>query len=217
MTARHVEGAAAYVPETTDLGRLADAVQDCRGCDLFRDTTQAVFGAGPAAATMMLVGEQPGDREDLDGRPFVGPAGRILDDALLAADITRKQVYLTNAVKHFKFTRAAGQKRRIHKTPSRTEVVACRPWLFAELGAVAPDVLVLLGATAAKALMGNDFRLSSHRGEVLRPPETVVPDNDLQIVVSIHPSAVLRTPREERDAAYDGLVADLRFAASLLA
>ncbi|ART71595.1 uracil-DNA glycosylase [Mycobacterium dioxanotrophicus] len=216
MTARHVEGAAAYVPETVDLGRLAGAVQGCRGCDLFQGTTQAVFGAGPAAATMMLVGEQPGDHEDRDGKPFVGPAGRVLDDALLAAEITREQVYLTNAVKHFKFTRAAGQKRRIHKTPSRTEVVACRPWLFAELGAVQPDVLVLLGATAAKALMGNDFRLSAHRGEVLRPPDPGVPDNDLQVVVSIHPSAVLRTPREGRDAAYDGLVADLRLAASLL-
>lgn len=216
MPARHVEGAAAYIPETAELDRLADAVQKCRGCDLFHGTTQAVFGVGPAVATMMLVGEQPGDREDREGQPFVGPAGRVLDDALLAAEIAREQVYLTNAVKHFKFTRAAGQKRRIHQTPSRTEVVACRPWLFAELGAVQPDVLVLLGATAAKSLMGNDFRLSAHRGEVLRPPDTGVHDEDLQVVVSIHPSAVLRTPREARDAAYDGLVADLRLAASLL-
>lgn len=218
MTVRHVEGAEPYIPGTTALDGLADAVQGCRGCDLFRDATQAVFGAGPATATMMLVGEQPGDREDREGQPFVGPAGRLLDDALLAAEVARDQVYLTNAVKHFKFTRAAGQKRRIHKTPSRTEVVACRPWLFAELGVVQPDVLVLLGATAAKSLMGNDFRLSAHRGEVLRMPASTVPADhrDPDVVVSIHPSAVLRAPREDRADAYDGLVADLRLAVSLL-
>ncbi|WP_018601573.1 UdgX family uracil-DNA binding protein [Mycobacterium sp. 155] len=218
MTARHVEGAEPYIPETTALTGLADAVQGCRGCDLFRDATQAVFGAGPATAAMMLVGEQPGDREDRDGQPFVGPAGRLLDDALRAAEVVRDQVYLTNAVKHFKFTRAAGQKRRIHKTPSRTEVVACRPWLFAELGVVQPDVLVLLGATAAKSLMGNDFRLSVHRGEVLRMPTSALPADHLypDVVVSIHPSAVLRAPRDMRADAYDGLVTDLRLAASLL-
>ncbi|WP_019971407.1 UdgX family uracil-DNA binding protein [Mycobacterium sp. 141] len=218
MTARHVEGAEPYIPETITLAGLADAVQGCRGCTLFRDATQAVFGAGPATATMMLVGEQPGDREDRDGQPFVGPAGRLLDDALLAAEVVRDQVYLTNAVKHFKFTRAAGQKRRIHKTPSRTEVVACRPWLFAELGVVQPDVLVLLGATAAKSLMGNDFRLSAHRGEVLRMPASAVTADHLDpdVVVSIHPSAVLRAPRDARADAYDGLVTDLRLAMSLL-
>jgi uracil-DNA glycosylase family protein len=216
MPTRHAEGAASYVPETTVLDRLADAVQKCQGCDLFHDATQAVFGAGPASATMMLVGEQPGDREDHQGQPFVGPAGRVLSDALLASGIAREQVYLTNAVKHFKFTRAAGQKRRIHKTPSRTEVVACRPWLFAELGAIQPEVLVLLGATAAKALMGNDFRLSAHRGEVLRLVGSTGVSTDPQVVVSIHPSAVLRAPREERAAAYQGLVADLQMAASLI-
>lgn len=217
MAVRHVQGAAAYVPESAALGRLADAVQKCRGCDLFHDATQAVFGAGPASAGMVLVGEQPGDREDRDGRPFVGPAGRVLDDALADSGISRGDVYLTNAVKHFKFTRAAGQKRRIHQAPSRTEVVACRPWLFVELASVRPAVLVLLGATAAKSLMGNDFRLTEHRGDKLRLPTSVAPSDDVDpvVVVSIHPSAVLRTPRDGRAAAYDGLVADLRLAASL--
>jgi uracil-DNA glycosylase family protein len=217
MPTRRAEGAASYIPETSALDKLASAAQKCHGCDLFHDATQAVFGAGPACASMMMVGEQPGDREDHDGQPFVGPAGRVLRDALLASGIAGERVYLTNAVKHFKFTRAAGQKRRIHKTPSRTEVVACRPWLFAELDAVEPEVLVLLGATAAKALMGSDFRLSAHRGEVLRLPGSAAPADhpDPDVVVSMHPSAVLRAPRDGRDAAYEGLVADLRLAASL--
>jgi len=214
--ARESQGAARFIPDSTDLHRLAEAVRRCRGCDLYRDATQAVFGAGPPSAAMMLVGEQPGDREDRAGSPFVGPAGRVLDEALAAADIDRDRVYLTNAVKHFKFSRVTGGKRRIHKTPSRTEVVACRPWLFTELGAVLPEVVVLLGATAAKSLLGSSFRLTAHRGEVLRLPdaerETVNPD----VVVSIHPSAVLRMSTQDRAAAYDGLVSDLRFAASLL-
>ncbi|MGE0219567.1 UdgX family uracil-DNA binding protein [Mycolicibacterium sp.] len=212
-------GAQDFVPESADLRTLAAAADGCRGCDLFRDATQAVFGDGPAGAAMVLVGEQPGDREDTAGQPFVGPAGRLLDKALVSAGVDREAVYLTNAVKHFKFSRAAGGKRRIHQTPTRTEVVSCRPWLFAELDAVDPDVVVLLGATAAKALMGNAFRLTAHRGEALELPE----DADLtplharpHVVATTHPSAVLRGPAERRQEAFDALVADLRAAARLL-
>lgn len=160
---------------------------------------------------MMLVGEQPGDREDRAGAPFVGPAGQILDKALASAEIDRSELYLTNAVKHFKFTPAERGKRRIHKTPSRTEVVACRPWLLAELDTVSPEVVVLLGATAAKSLLGNDFRLTRHRGEVIH---TTGPEDseDRALVATIHPSAVLRGPSDARDEAFDGLVADLRTA-----
>lgn len=205
-------GAAAFVPDTRVLTTLAAAARACHGCGLYRDATQVVFGAGPATAAMMLVGEQPGDREDLAGSPFVGPAGRLLDKAVESAGIERDQVYLTNAVKHFKFSRAAGQKRRIHQTPTRTEVVACRPWLLAELDAVRPDVLVLLGSTAATSLLGADFRLTRHRGEVLRLPPTTGVGVDPCVVVSIHPSAVLRARADGRDAAYAGLLADLQFA-----
>lgn len=200
-----------YLPDSRDLVSLADAAAGCRGCDLYRDAEQTVFGAGPASARMLLVGEQPGDREDRAGEPFVGPAGRLLDKALSAAAIDRGQVYLTNAVKHFKFTRASGSKRRIHKTPSRTEVVACRPWLFAELQAIEPEVVVLLGATAAKALLGTDFRLTEHRGEVLRAPEA-----DYAVVTTPHPSSVLRGPAERRAAGFGDLVHDLGTAAGLL-
>ena len=210
------QGAQDFVPDTGNLADLADAVQACRGCDLYQDADRAVFGAGSASAQIMLVGEQPGDQEDRAGAPFVGPAGKLLDKALVAAGIDRDRVYVTNAVKHFKFTRVG--KRRIHKTPSRTEVVACRPWLIAELDAVQPDPLVLLGATAAKALLGNEFRLNAHRGEVLRLPAD---DGAIelgfapQVVVTVHPSSVLRGPPEDREKAFDALVADLRFAAGL--
>jgi DNA polymerase len=206
-------GAADFVPPTRSLTVLADAVRGCRGCDLYRDAEQAVFGAGPRSAHLMLVGEQPGDREDRMGRPFVGPAGRLLDKALDAASVDRAGVYVTNAVKHFKFTERG--KRRIHQKPSRTEVVACRPWLLAELAAVAPDTLVLMGATAAQSLLGNDFRLTAHRGEVLALPDAPAPAPD--VVVTIHPSAVLRGPDESRAQAFDSLVEDLRFAAGLRA
>ncbi len=166
---------------------------------------------------MMLVGEQPGDQEDRAGAPFVGPAGRVLDKALDAAGIERDALYVTNAVKHFKFVRAERGPRRIHKTPSRIEVVACRPWLFAELDIVMPDVAVLMGATAAKSLLGNDFRLTAHRREVIRPPVNPdLPDLDVDLVVTVHPSSILRGPPQTRDEAFDGLVADLRFAAALL-
>lgn len=215
-TATKHRSAQEFVPNSRDLDTLAEAARGCRGCDLYRDADQTVFGAGPGSARLLLVGEQPGDREDRAGEPFVGPAGRLLDKALAAADIDREHVYLTNAVKHFKFTRAAGNKRRIHKTPSRTEVVACRPWLFAELQAIEPEVVVLLGATAAKALLGNDFRLTVHRGEVLRPPEDLGLDGGFDAVATPHPSSVLRGRPEQRESAFADLVADLGTAAGLL-
>jgi len=204
-------GAQDFVPHTADLAELAAAAGECRGCGLYRDATQAVFGAGGRSARIMMIGEQPGDKEDLAGLPFVGPAGRLLDRALDAADIDRDELYVTNAVKHFKFTRAAGGKRRIHKTPSRTEVVACRPWLIAEMTSVEPDVVVLLGATAAKALLGNDFRVTQHRGEVLH----VDIPGDPALVPTVHPSSLLRGPKEERESAFAGLVDDLRVAAGV--
>lgn len=213
-------GAEEFVPATRDLGELADAAHACKGCDLYLEATQVVFGSGHRTAAVMLIGEQPGDQEDRAGAAFVGPAGKLLDRALLAAGIDRDAVYVTNAVKHFKFSRPERGKRRIHKTPSRTEVVACRPWLIAELDAVRPDVVVLLGATAAKSLMGNDFRITAHRGEVLRFPDddaVVDLDVDPQVVPTVHPSSVLRGPPGERDKAFDALVADLKVAAGLLA
>ncbi len=212
-----VPGAQEFVPKTDDLEDLAAAVQACRGCDLYQDADRAVFGAGSSSAQVMLVGEVPGDQEDRAGLPFVGPAGKLLDKALVSAGIDRERVYVTNAVKHFKFTRAG--KRRIHKTPSRTEVVACRPWLIAELTTVQPDLLVLLGATAAKSLLGSDFRITAHRGEALRLPAddiAVQPDLDPHVVATVHPSSVLRGPPEDRERAFDALVADLRFAAGLV-
>jgi uracil-DNA glycosylase family protein len=210
-----VPGAKDFVPHTRDISVLADAVQACRGCELYRDATQGVFGQGDWTATVMLIGEQPGDQEDRAGAPFVGPAGKLLDKALVAAGIDRSGVYVTNAVKHFKFTLPERGTRRIHKTPSRTEVVACRPWLLAELDAVRPDVVVLLGATAAKALLGNDFRLTAHRGEVLGLPATDL-DIDPAVVATAHPSSVLRGPAENREQAFAALTEDLRVAARLM-
>lgn len=211
--------AADFVPDTTDLDELAASAQGCKGCDLYLDATQAVFGAGSAEAEMVLVGEQPGDQEDKAGAPFVGPAGRLLDKALVAAGIERDRLYVTNAVKHFKFTLPERGKRRIHKKPSRTEVVACRPWLIHELMALQPDVVVLMGATAAQSLLGSTFRLTAHRGEALSLPrgeDTGILDLDPRVTVTVHPSSVLRGPPSERDKAFDALVSDLRFAAELL-
>ena len=211
--------AADFVPDTDDPKELAAAARSCKGCDLYLNANQTVFGAGPTGAAVMLVGEQPGDQEDKAGEPFVGPAGRLLDKALAAADIDRDRLYVTNAVKHFKFTLPERGKRRIHKTPSRTEVVACRPWLLAELMSVQPEVVVLLGATAAQALMGGTFRLTAHRGERLHLPaakETANLAFEPDVVVSAHPSSVLRGPSSEREKAFEALVSDLRFAAGLL-
>jgi DNA polymerase len=193
-----------------DLARLAHDAADCCACELWRNATQTVFGEGPARAKLMLVGEQPGDREDLAGRPFVGPAGRVLDEALTAAGIDRGGVYVTNAVKHFKWQ--ARGKRRIHDKPNRAEVAACRPWLDGELAAVRPRVLVLLGATAAQALLGAAFRVTRERG---RPIEgTGFADH---VLATVHPSAIVRIrDAAERAEAEQGLVDDLGAAAALL-
>jgi DNA polymerase len=199
--------AAPYIPATTDLDELSRAADGCRGCPLYADATQTVFGAGPAGARIVLVGEQPGDQEDRAGEPFVGPAGRLLDSALNEAGIDRTSAYVTNAVKHFKF-RASG-KRRIHATPDTFEVAACKPWLLTELSLLTPQVVVLLGATAGKALLGPSFRVTKSRG-VLMPS----PVGDAQIVATLHPSAVLRA--EDRAGAKAGLVADLKVAADAL-
>jgi uracil-DNA glycosylase family protein len=200
--------AAAYVPASRDLRKLRRAADRCEGCPLYLDATQTVFGAGPKDARLVLVGEQPGDQEDRAGEPFVGPAGRLLDSALEEAGIDRSTTYVTNAVKHFKF-RPVG-KRRIHATPDTFEVAACKPWLLAELSVLSPDVLVLLGATAAKALLGPSFRVTKSRGVLMPAPEV-----DAQVLATLHPSAVLRA--EDRVAAKAGLVSDLRVAATALA
>jgi DNA polymerase len=199
------------VAHARSLTALRREAAGCRNCDLWRDATQTVFGEGRAGAALMLVGEQPGDREDTVGRPFVGPAGRLLDQALEEARIVREEVYVTNAVKHFKW-RARG-KRRIHDKPNAAEVAACRPWLDGELGAVSPRVLVLLGATAAQALLGRAFRVTKERG---RPIEGTgfAP----YVVATVHPSAIVRIgDADERAAALGGLVEDLRVAARLAA
>ena len=195
-----------FFPQRQSLSTLREAVQHCRGCGLYQDATQAVFGEGGAGARLMLVGEQPGDREDLAGQPFVGPAGALLDRCLDEAGIDRSLAYVTNVVKHFRFRREG--KRRIHRTPGVEHVRACLPWLRGELDAVAPQVVVTLGATAAKALLGSGFRLTQHRGEVLGAPELP----GLPLVATIHPSAVLRGPQDRRTAALDELVDDLALA-----
>ena len=194
--------AAPFVPPTTELAALRDAAAQCRGCPLWEPATQVVFGRGEPSARLLLLGEQPGDVEDQKGLPFVGPAGRLLVQALDEAEVDRSDVYVTNAVKHFKFV--ARGKRRIHATPDSWEVAACRPWLAAELAAVQPELVVLLGATAAKTVFGSSFRVTQQRGVVLEWPE---PDGP-RAVATIHPSAVLRA--DDRDSALAGLVADLR-------
>ena len=208
MPAVRPEGAERYVPDRRSLGRMREAVQACRGCDLWRDATQAVFGEGSAHASLVLVGEQPGDQEDRQGHPFVGPAGRLLDRGLESAGIESGMVYRTNAVKHFKWEPRG--KRRIHKSPSRWEVAACGPWLAAELDALSPEVLVLLGATAAQALFGPGFRVTRERGRPHPGP------GEATAVATVHPSAVLRARDEDRGREMDMFVDDLRAAAALL-
>jgi DNA polymerase len=203
------ESAAAYLPERPTLPRLREAAAGCRACALWQTGTQTVFGEGPARAEVMLVGEQPGDQEDKQGRPFVGPAGRVLDEALELAGVDRGRAYLTNAVKHFKWE--ARGTRRIHAKPTWSEQMACKPWLEAELAAVRPRVLVCLGATAAQSLLGKQFRVTKERGRWL--------ESDLAeyVTATIHPSAVLRErDTESRHRALAGLVADLKLAASVL-
>jgi uracil-DNA glycosylase len=201
--------AAPFVPDTTSVKTLSAAAHECRGCDLYKTATQVVFGAGPKKARVMLVGEQPGDQEDRQGQPFVGPAGALLDKALEDAGIPRDEVYVTNAVKHFKWEPRG--KRRIHKKPRASEIKACRPWLEAELRAVKPAVIVCLGATAAQSVFGSQFKLMQQRGRVLA--SALAP----QAVATIHPSAVLRAPDSEgRREAYAMLVADLKVVAKAL-
>lgn len=210
------------VPATRSLTRLRAAAADCRACDLYRDATQTVFGEGPRDAPVMLVGETPGDVEDREGRPFTGPAGRLLDRALDEAGLDRDRAYVSNAVKHFKFHREG--KRRIHEKPDAGEIAACRPWLRAELSAVRPRVLVVLGATAAATILGRSFRVTKQHGEPLEwadyaedSPLTTddgPPIDDAVVVATVHPSAVLRS--RDRDAAYAGFVADLRAVVDVL-
>jgi DNA polymerase len=196
-------GAQAFLPAERTLASLRAAIVTCRGCPLYRDATQAVFGEGRAHARIMMIGEQPGDSEDLAGRPFVGPAGRVLDGALAAAGIPREDVYVTNVVKHFKFTRRG--KRRIHDKPTQYEVAACRPWLDSELERVAPDIVVVLGATAAQSLLGRMFRVTKERG--IERATSLAPHT----FATVHPASVLRAPDEaQREEARQAFFADLQ-------
>jgi DNA polymerase len=201
-------GETAAVPATRALPKLAAAARGCHACPLWERATQTVFGEGLAHAPLLLVGEQPGDQEDLRGRPFVGPAGDVLDRALAEAGVERREAYVTNVVKHFKFEERG--KRRIHKKPGAVEIAACLPWLEAELEAVAPRVLVCLGATAAQALLGRDFRLMENHGRIVRRA------SDPPAIATIHPSAVLRAPDPAaQEKLYKMIVGDLRAAARL--
>ncbi len=204
------ETAAPLVPERPTLERLREAAAGCKACDLWRSGTQTVFGEGARESEVMFVGEQPGDQEDVQGRPFVGPAGRLLDEAMVEAGIDRTKAYVTNAVKHFKWEPRG--KRRIHQKPNAAELAACRPWLDAELEVVKPSVLVALGATAAQSLLGRSFRVTKQRGVPIDAPD-VAP----HVVATVHPSSILRAPDEEaRREAYADFVADLRVVAELV-
>jgi uracil-DNA glycosylase family protein len=193
--------AADFLPERRTMPSLREAVQGCRGCSLYANATQAVFGEGPAKAEIVMVGEQPGDQEDRRGKPFVGPAGRILSQGLEEAGIDRTKVFVTNVVKHFKFERRG--KRRIHKRPAAEEVKACRPWFDAELDVVKPKALVALGATAAQDLFGRSFRVTKQRGEPLDFPFAPL------VMATIHPSAILRADDDQREEEYRRFVEDL--------
>jgi uracil-DNA glycosylase family protein len=205
---RAVETAAPLVPERLSMTALREASAGCKACPLWETGTQTVFGEGKRSAQLMLVGEQPGDREDREGSPFVGPAGRLLDEALAEAGIDRGLTYVTNVVKHFKWT--ARGKRRIHQKPNWSEIAACRPWLDAELELVKPRVLVCLGATAAQALLGRDFRVTQRRGELVDTP--LAP----KTLATVHPSSILRAESDAREAEYAAFVDDLRVVARLL-
>ena len=202
------ETAAPLVPPRPTLSKLREAAAGCRACPLWKTGTQTVFGEGVAKADVMFVGEQPGDQEDKEGRPFVGPAGKLFDRVLEEAGIDRSVTYVTNAVKHFKWE--ARGKRRIHQKPNWSEIAACRPWLDAELDVVKPRVLVPMGATAAQALLGRQFRVTRDRG---RPVES---DLAPVVIATIHPSAILRAQDEDREREYRALVEDLRTVAKAL-
>jgi len=199
------------LPPHAGIAQLRDAAKDCRACDLWKNATQTVFGDGASTARVMLVGEQPGDQEDRKGHPFVGPAGKLLDQALEKAGIDRSRVYVTNVVKHFKWSAAERGKRRIHKKPRDSEIRACRPWLDAELAAVKPDVLVCLGASAAQALLGKDFRVTRQRGKFV--PSSIAP----HVIATVHPSSILRAQdADSRHRQMEALVDDLRQVARLI-
>ncbi|HVB36624.1 MAG TPA: UdgX family uracil-DNA binding protein [Candidatus Acidoferrales bacterium] len=191
------------IPLEASLAELQKITKSCKACDLWKNATQTVFGEGMPSAKIMFIGEQPGDQEDLQGKPFVGPAGKLLDSALAEAGIDRKKVYVTNAVKHFRWEPRG--KRRIHKKPNATEIAACRPWLDAEIAALQPKVIVCLGATAAQALFGRDFRVTLHRGEFLKSPLAPF------VMATVHPSSILRAPdAETRHEEMKRFIADLK-------
>jgi DNA polymerase len=197
------------IPTKATLDELREAAKSCKNCDLWKLGTQTVFGEGAAHSKLMLVGEQPGDQEDLAGKPFVGPAGKLLDNALVEAGIDRKKVYVTNAVKHFKWEPRG--KRRIHKKPNAAEIAACRPWLDAEIATIRPKVIVCLGATAAQALLGKDFRVTQHRGEFVE--SALAP----YVAATVHPSSILRAPDENvRHEEMARFIADLKKIARVL-
>lgn len=202
--------AADFLPKRLTLPASKKAVQGCKGCDLYKNATQAVFGEGPADAEVMFVGEQPGDQEDLAGKPFVGPAGKLLNDALIEAGVDRETVYVTNAVKHFKWTPRG--KRRLHGKPSSREMAACRPWLETEVELVQPSIIVCLGATAAQSLLGASFRITRQRGQLISS------DWAERTLATWHPSAILRAPDEElRHAMREQFLNDLKLVAKTLA
>jgi DNA polymerase len=213
-------GAASFVPDGADLDQLRAAAHGCQGCHLYRDATQTVFSRGSSRARVLMVGEQPGDVEDQRGEPFVGPAGVLLRRAVSEVGLAPADLYITNAVKHFKFRRGNGT-RRIHQTPDRTEIVACRPWLLAEFAQLAPAVVVALGATAGQALLGPSFRVTRSRGvpmpwpeSAYRPEDFAQPGGAARIVATLHPSAILRA--DNRETAYQGFIADLQVVMGLL-
>lgn len=209
MPRRRAQSASEVIPLFPSLQAARKASKDCRACDLWRHATQTVFGDGAARARILFVGEQPGDKEDMEGRPFVGPAGALLDKALIEAGIDRKQTYVTNAVKHFKWEPRG--KRRIHKKPNSMEIAACRQWLDTEIALVKPDVIVCLGATAAQALLGRDFRVTEKRGQLL-PFDAVQ-----NVLATVHPSSILRAPDDEsRHREFLRLVEGLRVVATVL-
>ena len=208
LTGEETSGAAALIPDHATLKSLREAAARCKACPLHQTGTQTVFGEGLKRARLMLIGEQPGDREDIEGHPFVGPAGRVLDQALEQAKIERGDAYVTNVVKHFKWKPQG--KRRIHQTPSKLEVEACRPWLDAELERVRPDVVAILGATAAKSLLGSGFRVTKQHGELIEVEFAPV------AMATFHPSAILRADDEDRERAFAELVTDLRVVSEAL-
>ncbi len=203
MVTRRKSATASKIPLDLDAARAQ--ARDCTACDLYRNATQTVFGEGPRDARVVIVGEQPGDQEDLTGHPFVGPAGRVLDEALAEAGITRSRVYVTNAVKHFK--NEPRGKRRIHKKPSDAEIDACHPWLERELAAIAPPLVIALGATAVRAVLGRALPILANRGRLIELTPT------MHVLLTVHPSYLLRVPPENRDAEHARFVADLKVAA----